>query len=513
MATVLKGYDPRFKRDVAIKLLPREFLHDPQLRTRFQREAETIAALEHPAIVPVYDFGDADGQLYLVMRLMTGGSLADRLEKGPLSITETARIFQRLAPALDAAHALGIIHRDLKPANILFDQWNNPYLSDFGIAKLIAGSSTALTATGGLVGTPAYMSPEQVRGMDQLDGRSDIYSLGIVAFERITGQVPFQGDTAAVIYKQIYEPPPLPSTVTSRAKGPLEPVLLKALEKEPANRYQTGAALADAVDKAIDDIRKIDVKQKYEKTVVLMEQHQFSDAIRELETLQGFYPEYQNVNDLLQKARQGVHLTKQYQKAGEHLQSARQLADEIVAKDPAFPDTADVLQTLYGRKALPTARFSWFWLGSVVLMTVYTSTTWVWVTARQRMAGSSVVEETRVQMEGPGALFVAGIPWVVWIPLACALLAMLLTMLPDRQPTRTARQSRPPVDQTNVLAVVAEKRPFPFLYLIKWLALLGGMVGAFFVIASVHNLVGAVTIAVALLMMLVGDVIQFVKNR
>src|SRR5215510_10901853 len=125
MATVYRGYDPRFKREVAIKVLPREFLHDPTFRTRFEREAETIAALEHPAIVPVYDFGEDDGQLFLVMRYMGGGSLSDRLEKGPLPLPRTVDILERLAPALDKAHALGVVHRDLKSANILFDEDDN----------------------------------------------------------------------------------------------------------------------------------------------------------------------------------------------------------------------------------------------------------------------------------------------------------------------------------------------------------------------------------------------------
>src|SRR5690606_13683696 len=126
MATVFRAFDPRFKREVALKLLPHALLHDPTFRVRFEREAQTIAALEHPAIVPVYDFGEADGQPYLVMRLMTGGTLADRLAQGPLPMSEVARIFNRLAPALDAAHKQGIIHRDLKPGNILFDQWHEP---------------------------------------------------------------------------------------------------------------------------------------------------------------------------------------------------------------------------------------------------------------------------------------------------------------------------------------------------------------------------------------------------
>src|SRR3972149_759574 len=142
MATVYHAFDPRFKRDVALKVLPREFLHDPTFRARFEHEAHIIATLEHSAIVPVHDFGEEEGQPYLVMRFLTGGSLLERMKRGPLSLTETAAIFARIASALDEAHRRGIVHRDLKPGNILFDGPGEAYLSDFGIAKLVEGTST-----------------------------------------------------------------------------------------------------------------------------------------------------------------------------------------------------------------------------------------------------------------------------------------------------------------------------------------------------------------------------------
>jgi len=144
MAVVYLAHDPRLGRDVALKVLPRDLLHEETFRARFEREARTIGSLDHPAIVPVYGFGEQDGQPYLVMRLMSGGSLAQRLKQGTLPLVEAARIIGRLAPALDEVHGRGIVHRDLKPANILFDQRNEPAIADFGIAKL-AESSTILT--------------------------------------------------------------------------------------------------------------------------------------------------------------------------------------------------------------------------------------------------------------------------------------------------------------------------------------------------------------------------------
>ncbi|HEX2991671.1 MAG TPA: serine/threonine-protein kinase, partial [Anaerolineales bacterium] len=206
MATVYRAYDPRFEREVAVKVLPRELLHaDPQFRLRFEREAKIIAQLEHTAIVPVYDVGEADGQPYFVMRYMNGGSLSDRIKAGVMEVDEAARILGAFAPGLDEAHARGIVHRDIKPSNILFDKRGNPYISDFGIAKLTQAQSGNVTGSA-IIGTPAYMAPEQAQG-DDIDGRADIYALGIILFEMVTGKQPYEADTPmAVAIKHITDP-------------------------------------------------------------------------------------------------------------------------------------------------------------------------------------------------------------------------------------------------------------------------------------------------------------------
>jgi serine/threonine-protein kinase len=161
MATVYRGYDPRFEREVAVKVLPPELLHaDPQFRLRFEREAKIIAQLEHPSIVPVYDVGEENGQPYFVMRYMNGGSLSERIKSGLHSIEEATRILEQIAPGLDEAHSKGIVHRDLKPSNILFDRKGVPYISDFGIAKILQDQAGNVTGSG-IIGTPAYMAPEQ----------------------------------------------------------------------------------------------------------------------------------------------------------------------------------------------------------------------------------------------------------------------------------------------------------------------------------------------------------------
>lgn len=245
MATVYRAYDPMFEREVALKILPKEMMHDEQFRVRFEREAKTIARLEHAAIVPVYDVGQDGEQPYFVMRLMTGRSLSDRMKEGAFSIEETARIILRVAAALDYAHSKGIIHRDLKPANILFDEADDPFISDYGIAKL-AQSQTNYTGSS-IIGTPAYMSPEQGQG-DEVDGRSDIYSLGVIIYEMLAGKVPYQANTPlGIVFKHVTEPIPHILDVNPHLPTATEAVLEKALAKKRDDRFATAMDLAVAL--------------------------------------------------------------------------------------------------------------------------------------------------------------------------------------------------------------------------------------------------------------------------
>ena len=248
MATVFHANDPRFERDVAIKVLPREFLHEPQFRVRFEREAKMIALLEHPAIVPVYDFGEEDGQPFIVMRYMSGGSLSDRLQKGAFSLSEAAQIIDRLAPAMDAAHSKGIVHRDLKPGNILFDQYGNAFLADFGIARLAQAGGSNLTGTA-ILGTPAYMSPEQVQGDKEINGRSDVYALGVIFFQMITGSVPYHSDTPAkVMMMHLLEPVPLIQKANQDVPEDYQVVIKHAMAKDPDQRFSTAGEMAAAIN-------------------------------------------------------------------------------------------------------------------------------------------------------------------------------------------------------------------------------------------------------------------------
>src|SRR5512133_373644 len=247
MATVYRAYDPRFEREVTVKVLPSELLHaDPQFRLRFEREAKIIAQLGHTAIVPVYDVGESDGQPYFVMRYMSGGSLSDRIKAGIMDVEETIRILTAIAPGLDEAHSKGIVHRDIKPSNILFDSRNNPYISDFGIAKLSQAQAGNVTGSA-IIGTPAYMAPEQAQG-DQIDGRADIYSLGIILFEMLTGKQPYEADTPmGVAIKHITDPVPRILSANPNLPGGMDAIIQKAMAKNKSDRYPTAVDMTNAL--------------------------------------------------------------------------------------------------------------------------------------------------------------------------------------------------------------------------------------------------------------------------
>lgn len=249
MGRVFVAHDPRFPRDVALKLLRTNLQGQDMLRRRFRREARTIAALEHHAIVPVYDYGEHDGQLFLVMRLMRGGTLRHRLAHGPLPLDETLVILQRIAAALDKAHSQGIVHRDLKPANILFDDEGNAYLSDFGIVKQTGEqTATALTGAHGVLGTPHYMSPEQALGEAEIDARADVYALGAVAYEMLGGNPPFEADTwMQLLVKHVREPTPSLHALRPDLPPAVDAVLAQAMAKDRQHRFSKAGAFVRAL--------------------------------------------------------------------------------------------------------------------------------------------------------------------------------------------------------------------------------------------------------------------------
>ena len=255
MATVYRAYDPLFEREVALKILKQELLANPQIRERFERETKIIAKLEHAAIVPVYDVGRDQDQLFFVMRYMAGGSLSDRIQNKPMTFTEIANIIQRVAAALDYAHDKGVIHRDLKPGNILFDEYNNPYISDFGIAKL-SQASIKLTNSG-IIGTPTYMSPEQAQG-EAVDGRSDIYSLGVILFEMLSGKTPYEATTPlGMAFKHAAEPVPHILKINPNLPAGVETVIERVMAKDRDQRYGSGVEFTNAFSSSITEDSKL----------------------------------------------------------------------------------------------------------------------------------------------------------------------------------------------------------------------------------------------------------------
>src|SRR5919109_4545143 len=253
MATVYKAYQASIDRYVAVKVLPSQLAESKEFATRFQQEARIIAKLEHPHILPVFDYGESNGVAYFVMRYLEAGTLKDRMVAGrPLPIKEIDKLFTQLTDALSYAHSHGVVHRDLKPANALVDSQGNIFLTDFGIAKLLESASPRLTQTDAIMGTPAYISPEQAQGQP-VDQRSDIYSLGIILYEMVTGSVPFVAETPlAVLFKHISDPLPPPSSVKPDVSPAIEQVILKALAKNPEDRFATAAEFLAAWKRALE---------------------------------------------------------------------------------------------------------------------------------------------------------------------------------------------------------------------------------------------------------------------
>ncbi len=252
MAEIYRAHDPRLDREVAIKVLPFDLARQPGFLERFRREARVVAMLDHPNIMPIYDFGDENGVMYVVMPLIEGGTLRDRIVKrGTCTLRETVSILYQVAMALHEAHQHGLVHRDVKPANILMAPGERAVLTDFGIVRALADErATSITQEGMGVGTPEYMSPEQARG-EKIDHRADVYALGIVLFQALTGRVPFTATAPfQTAYKQVHEAPPAPRSLNPAIPPAVEAVILKALAKDPNQRYQSAADFAEALASA-----------------------------------------------------------------------------------------------------------------------------------------------------------------------------------------------------------------------------------------------------------------------
>lgn len=252
MAEVYRGHHPRLDRTVAIKVLPASLAADSTFRARFEREARAVASLRHPHIVQVFDFGDTGGMWYMVMEYVAGNDLSKRIrEAGALSLNQTRLIMRDIADALDYAHAQGIVHRDVKPSNVMLQPITtvgerdfSAVLTDFGIARLVTGQSGA-TQTGMMMGTLDYMAPEQINAARDVDGRADIYSLGVMAFQMLTGKLPFTGNSPGVVMMgHLNQPPPDPRSLDPTIPEGTAQAILRAMAKVPGERFATAGAFA-----------------------------------------------------------------------------------------------------------------------------------------------------------------------------------------------------------------------------------------------------------------------------
>lgn len=249
MAKVYRARQLNIERYVAVKIMSSAFSDQTEFRARFKQEADVFARLEHPYILPIYDYGEQDEHLFLVVRLMEGGTLENFVRGKELPLDDLDRLVNQIAQALDFAHENNVVHRDLKPNNVLLDKFGNASLMDFGIAKIVSSAQATNVST--MLGTPAYMSPEQWR-MEGIDGRADVYSLGVMLYEMLTGRMPFAGKTPYhLMYAHLNEEPELPSNLFPGLSAEIDSVVLRALAKEPDDRYQTAGDLSTDLSSAI----------------------------------------------------------------------------------------------------------------------------------------------------------------------------------------------------------------------------------------------------------------------
>lgn len=249
MARVYRARQLNIERHVAIKIMSSALSDQEEFQIRFKREADVFAKLEHPHILPIYDYGEQAGFVFLVLRLMEGGTLEKRMRGKQLSLEDLNRLVSQVAQALAYAHENDIVHRDMKPNNILLDKFGNAYLMDFGIAKIISEAQSSNMST--MLGTPAYMAPEQWR-LEPVDHRIDIYSLGVMIYEMLTGKMPFNGITPYhLMYAHLHEQPTPPSNIIPSLTADIDAVVLRALAKEPQARYTSAVELAQDLSEAV----------------------------------------------------------------------------------------------------------------------------------------------------------------------------------------------------------------------------------------------------------------------
>ncbi|HEX5692803.1 MAG TPA: protein kinase, partial [Roseiflexaceae bacterium] len=358
MAKVYKAYQPSLDRYVAIKVLLHR--HDPQFAARFAREARAIARLQHYNIVPIYDYSEQDGLLYIAMQYIENGKNLGDILTQPLAPAGALRLMKHLLDALDYAHRHGIVHRDIKPGNILLPTPVWPMLTDFGIAKLGNQSLPALTSPGMALGTPAYMAPEQAYG-HAVDARTDLYSTGVVLYEMLTGQVPFEAESPLIVLtKHVSEPPPPPRQINPNLPAAVEPILLKALAKDPAQRYQTATELAADLDKLALQLEENRDSQQlaifYQAGMQAFKAGQWDEAVEKLTRWTEQNPNSADAAAVLEAAREQQRRMQAEAQHQSDLERARTLGQPTITSETSRSrETSDLrsIDVPIGRPATP----------------------------------------------------------------------------------------------------------------------------------------------------------------
>jgi len=352
-ATVYKALDTTLDREIALKVLDPVLTGDRAFIGRFQQEARVTARLFHPNIAALFEVGQAEGRYFIAMQFIPGRNLYKLMQEGSLlSFGQIVSVIQQVGAALDYAHAHGAIHRDVKPSNIVLDEHSHATLTDFGIVKALQ-ATTIQTTTGAVLGTPAYASPEQVESKP-LDGRTDLYSLSVVAYELFTGKVPFMADTTpSLFYKIVHETPAPPSQINPRVAQPIQEVLLKAIAKQADERYPTGQEFAQALRAAVERAEAETAQTLYQQAQPLLAQGDYDGAEAALHQVLAVKADHRDAQTLLKVVKRKREAAQRYQELVRAVSQARARAAELKQADPDMADPEGVLRLLSTAQSQP----------------------------------------------------------------------------------------------------------------------------------------------------------------
>jgi eukaryotic-like serine/threonine-protein kinase len=421
MATVFRARQLNTERDVAIKVLHQDL--DPNAIERFQREARLVVKLEHPHLLPVYDYDGTHHPPYIVMRYMESGTLKNILDQNKLPLSEALFMLRQICSGLDYAHKRGIIHRDLKPANIMVDTDGNVFVNDFGIARVTKAENEGLTQTGFAVGTPAYMSPEQSLGSDEIDQRADVYSLGVMLFQMLTGELPFKGDTAMkVILQHLNAPVPSAHDITPALPIAIDAVIRQAMHKEASQRYQTAGDFAEAVAEVAGNVT-------YSKA---------PNALRE--AAQASYRKLQEKRDANREQVEATYNT--------FLQQVRSQTGGA-SQPPMGQNTMNLPTT--AAPQVPTKpsprvqrRSTWVFVALIAFVVVGFGLLGLWWNQQQTSAAQTTATAAQLALQGSGtARAVSNTPVPSETP--------TITLSPTRRPTDAATPATPALEPRRVI--------------------------------------------------------------